>query len=102
MDDPICARIHAGVHHLFPDRVEKIVLYGSRARGEAVPSSDYDVAVFLHDYRGRLKEVDRLADLSWEIQKTTGAIVSALPFSVRDFADDTLLMENIRRDGVSL
>lgn len=102
MKDPILVRLRAGVQRLFPDRVERIVLYGSRARGDASPASDYDVAVFLCNYPGGLEEVDRLADLSWDIQKTTGAVISALPFPAGDFDGDTLLMANIRRDGVPL
>jgi len=29
--------------------VERVVLYGSRARGDAGPDSDYDAAVFLRE-----------------------------------------------------
>src|SRR5205807_10666190 len=48
------------------DRIERVVLYGSRARGDALPDSDYDVAVFLNGMTGvsdRWAELDRLAGL---------------------------------------
>jgi hypothetical protein len=40
------------------------VLFGSRARGDARPDSDYEVAVFLRDMVGRCPKPHRLADLS--------------------------------------
>lgn len=102
MADAVLVRLRADLGRLYRGRVQKIVLFGSRARGEAGPDSDYDVAVFLKHYDGGLNEVDRLADLSWDIQKDTGVVISALPFPVEDLGTDTLLMESIRRDGVPL
>jgi predicted nucleotidyltransferase len=32
---------------MYGDRIERVVLFGSRARGDAQENSDYDVAVFL-------------------------------------------------------
>ncbi len=45
--DPVLARFRAAVGELYGERIERVVLYGSRARGDANPDSDYDVAVFL-------------------------------------------------------
>src|SRR3712207_7722889 len=39
---------------IYGDRLERVVLFGSRARGDAGEASDYDIAVFLKD----LKEGD--------------------------------------------
>ena len=35
------------------DRIERLVLFGSRARGDAHVASDYDIAVFLKDLTDR-------------------------------------------------
>lgn len=102
MTDPVLDRLRRDVRRIYEDRVESIVLFGSRARGQAGATSDYDVAVFLRGYAGGLDEVDRLADLSWDIQKETGAVVSPLPFPADERHKDTILMTNIRRDGVPL
>src|SRR5215471_13769906 len=40
------------VESALPD-VEKLILFGSRARGEARPDSDYDVAVVVRDLSDR-------------------------------------------------
>ena len=46
-DDPILRRFRAALDRLYGDRIERVVLFGSRARGDAREDSDYDVAVFL-------------------------------------------------------
>ena len=61
---PAMRRFAAAVRALYGDRVERIVLFGSRARGDARPDSDYDVAVFLRHMGDRFAKMDRLADLS--------------------------------------
>lgn len=54
----------ARVLELFPGRVERIVLFGSRARGEAHQGSDWDFAVYLghepdRDEERRLRDIGR-------------------------------------------
>ena len=48
IDDPILKRFRAELDALYGERIERVVLFGSRARGDARDDSDYDVAVFLH------------------------------------------------------
>ncbi len=52
--DPLLKQFRAALDEMYGARLERIVLFGSRARGEARPDSDYDVAVFLKDYTDRL------------------------------------------------
>ena len=47
--DPIIVKFREAVNKAYGPRIERVVLYGSRARGDARPGSDYDVAVFLKD-----------------------------------------------------
>lgn len=46
---------------LYGDRLDRVILFGSRARGKARPEPDYDAAVFLRDLPDRWAEIDRLA-----------------------------------------
>jgi predicted nucleotidyltransferase len=59
-DDPILKRFRAALDTLYGDRVERVVLFGSRARGDAQEDADYDVAVFLQGLADRWQEVDRI------------------------------------------
>jgi len=41
--DPVLTRFRAALDALYGDRIERVVLHGSRARGDARPDSNYDV-----------------------------------------------------------
>lgn len=101
-DDPILQRIRTALGAIYGDRIERLVLFGSRARGDASEASDYDVAVFLQDLTDRWSEFHRLADLRTEILAETGAFLEARPFQAGSYRDRTPLMHEIRRDGVDL
>ena len=71
-------RFRAAVTELYGGRLERVMLFGSRARGDSRPDSDYDVAVFLRDMPDRMAEMNRLADLGTAILDETGALVHAM------------------------
>jgi predicted nucleotidyltransferase len=75
-----------------------------RARGDAQPDSDYDIAVFLHDMADprRIAELYRLADLSTAILDDTGEFVHAMPYRAGSLSERTPLMHEIRADGIDL
>ena len=101
-DDPVLRRVRAALSRIYGDRIERVVLFGSRARGDAHSDSDHDIAVFLEDVDDRWREFHRLADLRSEILAETGAFLEARPFRARSFRERTPLMHEIRRDGVDL
>jgi predicted nucleotidyltransferase len=102
IDDPILKRFRAELDALYGDRIERVVLFGSRARGEARDDSDYDLAVFLRDLTDYWGEADRIVELETDILLDTGAIVQAFPFPAGSYRDRTSLMREVRLDGVDL
>ena len=100
--DPILARFRAALDDMYGSQIERVVLFGSRARGNARPDSDYDVAVFLSDMSDRFAELYRLADLSTDILSETGEFVHAMPYHSNAYDERTPLMREIRREGVDL
>ena len=98
----ILTRFRAAVAEIYGDRLERVVLYGSRARGDAKPDSDYDVAVFLRNMADRFAEMDRLADLSTAILDETGEFIHAMPYRAGSYDERTSLMREIRREGIDL
>ena len=101
-NDPILNRFRAALADLYGARLERVILFGSRARGEDRAYSDYDVAVFLNALPDRWAELDRLADLRVSFLDETGAFFDAKPYPLTAFADASPLMHEIRREGVDL
>lgn len=101
-NDPVLRRFRAALEAIYGKRIERVVLFGSRARGDARQDSDYDVAVFLRDLTDRWPELNRLADLSTEILDETGEFVHAMPYRAGSYEERTPLMHEIRTDGIDL
>jgi predicted nucleotidyltransferase len=101
-DAPILVRLRKALDEMYGNRLERVVLYGSRARGGAHADSDYDVAVFLHDMADRGPELHRLANLSTDIIDETGELVHAMPYRAAAYNKRTPLVREIRREGVEL
>jgi len=101
-DDPVLKRFRADLDKFYGNRIERVVLFGSRARGEARDDSDYDVAVFLRDFVDRWQEIDRIVPIVTAIIDDTGAVIHAMPYRAGAYEDRTSLMREIRREGVNL
>ena len=102
LDDPILRRFRAELETLYGDRIDRVVLFGSRARGDAREDSDYDVAVFLHDLTDYWREADRMVDLETDILLDTGAVINGLIFPAEAYGARTVFMNEVRLDGLDL
>jgi predicted nucleotidyltransferase len=101
-DDPILSRFRAALNQAYGARIERVVLFGSRARGDARPDSDYDVAVFLKDLGSFGTEAGRIAAIETDILFDTGAIINAIPFRAGAYREHTGLMQELRSHGLDL
>ena len=100
-DDPILQRFIRSVRDLRP-QIRKIVLFGSRARGEELPWSDYDLLVLVE--RREQPLVDKIYDAVVEIQTDTGCdlslkIISQTEWDRRREANSSFVA-NILREGI--
>jgi predicted nucleotidyltransferase len=105
--DPILKSFREALAELYGPELDRVVLFGSRARGDAGDDSDYDVAVFLKDTGDKeagdlWAEWDRLADLRVRFLDAGGPFIEAIPFRASDYNKRTPLMHEIRKDGVTL
>jgi predicted nucleotidyltransferase len=66
-EDPILRRFRTAVGEAYGGRLERVVLFGSRARGDHRPDSDYDIAVFIHDPGDLWDELGVLAEITTAI-----------------------------------
>lgn len=100
--DPVLARFRDAVRAIYGDRVERVVLFGSRARGDHGPGSDYDIAVFMHQPWPTPEERDRLARIETELLRERGALISAIHLEAGSHVARTLFMHEVRKDGIDL
>jgi uncharacterized protein len=100
--DPILSRFRAALDQIYGARLERVVLYGSRARGDERPDSDCDIAVFIKDPSRLGEELRRLASVTTDILIDTGAVISALPFRAGAYRARTGFMLELRNDGLDL
>ena len=87
------------------DNIEKIILYGSQARGDNTPESDIDILVILNveDH-----DIYPIKKLMWkqtnDISLAQDEVVSLVVSSGTEFSKmrNTLFYQNVARDGVEL
>jgi len=92
-----------GLAAIYGDKLARLVLYGSRARGDYDARSDWDVAVFLRSFDGLLVELDRVTDVTTKILEDTGELISPQIFLVEEYASQEIpLMYAIRREGIEI
>jgi predicted nucleotidyltransferase len=100
--DPVLQRLRRSLEELYGERLSRVILFGSRARGDASADSDYDVAVFLSAMDDRWAELDRLARLRVALLDETGAFVDAKPYLSETYGERSPLMHEVREDGIEL
>jgi uncharacterized protein len=88
------------VEAALPGRVVKVVLFGSRARGNATAESDWDIAVFLRD-QPSVAERDAISDIAFELMMESGAGIQPLALSAKNEDADLRFYRNLRRDGIA-
>ena len=77
-----------------------MVLFDSRAGGDARPDSEWDIAVFLHERENFGKEFGRLAEIETNILFDIGAVINTLPLRAGLYAKRTGFTLELRRDGI--
>ena len=86
----ILTELHRRFDELYGERLVKLILYGSRARGDARPWSDIDVLVVLKGPVNPSQERSRTEVVLGDVDE-------------HDFIHlDSALMQNIRQEGIAV
>ena len=82
-----------------------LILYGSRARGDAVPDSDWDFLILV-DGEVNTRREDRICHQIYEIEWTNNEILTPFVYSRTLWNSDLYQMmpfhENVEREGILL
>jgi hypothetical protein len=96
-------RFVAAVRRAYGPRIHSVVLYGSRARGDAVQDSDIDVMVVLDECPDFWAEHRHLGAMAYEASRGAATIVCAVPIGLAEFESrQSPLLLNVRREGIRI
>ncbi len=86
----------------FPDWSLRMVLFGSRARGDADPDSDMDVLLEVETERISFPDKQRLRRVAGEVSIDFNVVISLLTSDRRLRAErsDFSIFQNIREEGI--
>jgi uncharacterized protein len=101
--DPVLQDFKSAIVSLYGSQLDRVILYGSRARGDHRADSDYDIAVFLKHYDGdRWTESGRISSESAKFLRSHDAFIHAMPYLADRYNATSPLMGEIRREGIKL
>lgn len=99
----ILSELRRRFEELYGDRLVKVILYGSQARGDAEADSDIDVLVVLKGRVAPWEEIARTGKDVADISLEHGVVIACVFMSEERYSTrNTPLLLNVRREGVAV
>jgi len=96
-------RFAAQAKEVLRDNLVSIILFGSRARGEARPDSDVDLLLAVKDLNRASQGLDDLDDVVLDLLLEYGLLLALIPVDAAQFArQERLLYRFASREGVRI
>ena len=98
---PILRKLRKGLMQIYGEQVDRILLYGSRARGDERPDSDIDILIVLKDDFNYSEMLRLSSDLAASLSLENDVVISRAFVSKEQFDNrQTPFLMNIRREAV--
>ncbi|MDN5942529.1 MAG: nucleotidyltransferase domain-containing protein [Nitrospira sp.] len=101
---PIIEQFKRWVEERFPGELIRLVLFGSKARGEATADSDLDVLAIVRSEDWRLG--DEIRDIGYELEVAHGVVLSIQVMGERHYqelkARGSTFLANVEREGLAV
>jgi len=98
---PILQQFKTDLQKLYGDRFEKLILYGSYARGNNHELSDIDLLMVLTDMKSPYSEISVTSELTYSIYENYELYLSLVPTTHDRYEKKEVpLYKNIQREGV--
>ena len=100
---PILTIFTEKAQKFYGQKLKKVILYGSYARGMANQYSDIDLLVVLSEMESAFTEIDRLNEIKFSIGLEHDIFISTNPVSEDSFSQAKLpFFKNVARDGIEI
>ncbi|MCS7151008.1 MAG: nucleotidyltransferase domain-containing protein [Endomicrobia bacterium] len=88
---------------LYGHNLSEVILYGSKARGDAKKYSDIDIMIVLKEYNEWYEEFEKIFSIVNEVCYKYEILISYVIKSEEEFLNrDTPLLLNVRKEGIPL
>jgi uncharacterized protein len=87
----------------YKERLDRIVLFGSHARGEATADSDIDLLIVLEEPLNATTELEQTSELTAQLCLDHNILISRMFMSRSRYeTEQSPLLSNIRREGLTI
>lgn len=85
-------------------KVKRLILFGSRARGDSEPDSDMDLLVVVDNKNTEIENY--ISDCAWEAGIDQGILISPITLSAKEWGKSplkySLLAKTIQHEGITI
>ena len=96
--------LECGMRELYGDNLVRLILYGSKARGDAEEGSDIDILVVLKEMGLTYDEIKKINNIVAPICLENDIVISAIPMG-KEWVDadyKTIFIHNATNEGMIL
>jgi predicted nucleotidyltransferase len=102
-DKKVLDKIKCTVENNAPDAT-KVILYGSRARGDARPDSDWDILVIINKEKKDDSDFRRIAYPLYDLSSDLDILISVNLYTTTEWEKRsfTIFYKNVEKEGIIL
>jgi len=92
-----------GLKKLYGENLSRVILYGSKARGETTNGSDIDIAIIGKRFEDSSMEIKRTINIVANVSLKYDLLIAVVPLSEKEFEKcDIPFIINVKREGIKL